>query len=137
MRVSRIHAFNTGDVVTIYLTLIVTFGTIYAMCYDPEAALFSDLFDAKVRYTGIPFVYQFSGIFASSITPLIATYLFKIGDKKPWFICAYVVFAALVSMACAIATGRRRIPDARNRKGSLRRLPFPDFLACLPDYIWT
>jgi MFS transporter, MHS family, shikimate and dehydroshikimate transport protein len=105
-------AFNTGDVATIYLTLIVTFGIIYAMCYGPEAALFSDLFDAKVRYTGISFVYQFSGIFASGITPLIATYLFEIGDKKPWFICAYVVFAALVSMACAIAIGRRRMPDA-------------------------
>jgi MFS family permease len=64
--------------------LIVTFGIIYAMCYGPEAALFSDLFDAKVRYTGISFVYQFSGIFASGITPLIATYLFEIGDKKPW-----------------------------------------------------
>ena len=32
-----------------------------------------DRFDAKVRYTGISFVYQFSGIFASGITPIIAT----------------------------------------------------------------
>ncbi len=101
-------AFQTGDITTIYATMIVTFGIVYAMCYGPEAALFADLFDARVRYTGISFVYQFSGIFASGITPLIATYLFELGDKKPWFICAYVVFAALVSMSCAIAIGRTR-----------------------------
>ena len=99
-------AFQTGDITTIYVTMIVTFGIVYAMCYGPEAALFSDLFDARVRYTGISFVYQFSGIFASGITPLIATYLFEVGDKKPWLICAYVVFAALVSMVSAILIGR-------------------------------
>ena len=101
-------AFNTGDITTIYVTLIITFGIIYAMCYGPEAALFADLFDAKVRYTGISFVYQFSGIFASGITPLIATYLFEINNKQPWYICAYVVFAALVSMVCSILIGRSR-----------------------------
>lgn len=104
-------AFNSGDVTVIYATMIVTFGIIYAMCYGPEAALFSDLFDTSVRYTGISFVYQFSGIFASGITPLVATYLFEIGDKKPWYICAYVVFAALVSMVSAIAIGASRRPD--------------------------
>lgn len=101
-------AFQTGDITTIYVTMIVTFGIIYAMCYGPEAALFSDLFDARVRYTGISFVYQFSGIFASGITPLIATYLFEVNNKQPWLICAYVVFAALVSMVSAIAIGRGR-----------------------------
>ncbi len=101
-------AFNTGDITTIYVVLIAAFGIIYAMCYGPEAALFADLFDTRVRYTGISFVYQFSGIFASGITPIIATDLFERGGKQPWLICAYVVFAALVSMCCAIAIGRGR-----------------------------
>jgi MFS transporter, MHS family, shikimate and dehydroshikimate transport protein len=105
-------AFNTGNVPLIYTTLILCFGIIYAMCYGPEAALFADLFDARVRYTGISFVYQFSGIFASGITPIIATYLFEANGKQPWYIAAYVVFAAIVSMACAIAIGRRKMPDA-------------------------
>lgn len=104
-------AFQTGDITTIYVTMIITFGIIYAMCYGPEAALFSDLFDARVRYTGISFVYQFSGIFASGITPLIATYFFELNNKQPWLICAYVVFAALVSMFCALAIGRGRTAD--------------------------
>ncbi|AIM01607.1 MFS transporter [Sinorhizobium meliloti] len=93
---------GSGSLPLIALALIVPFGIIYAMCYGPEAALFSDLFDVKVRYTGISFVYQFSGIFASGITPIIATYLISYGDGSPWLLAAYVVFAALVSMVSAM-----------------------------------
>jgi MHS family shikimate/dehydroshikimate transporter-like MFS transporter len=101
-------AFQTGDAATIYATMIVVFGIVYAMCYGPEAALFSDLFGTEVRYTGISFVYQVSGVFASGITPLIAAYLFEVGQHQPWLICGYVVFAALVSMASALLIERRR-----------------------------
>ena len=99
---------SSGSTPAIALGLIVPFGIIYAMCYGPEAALFADLFDARVRYTGISFVYQFSGIFASGLTPIIATWLLVQNGNQPWLICAYVVFAALVSMVCAMAIGRDR-----------------------------
>lgn len=93
---------GSGSLPLIALSLILPFGIIYAMCYGPEAALFSDLFDVKVRYTGISFVYQFSGIFASGITPIIATYLISYGNGEPWLLAGYVVFAALVSMVSAM-----------------------------------
>ena len=85
------------------------------MCYGPEAALFADLFEANVRYTGISFVYQFSGIFASGLTPIIATYLLSVGGGKPWLICAYTMFAALVSMFCALAMKPAAAADAERR----------------------
>ncbi len=106
LAISAFPAFwfmSSGDIVSIFVSLILPFGIIYAMCYGPEAALFCDLFDARVRYTGISFVYQFSGIFASGITPIIATYLIAANGNQPWFLCAYVVFAALVSAACSAA----------------------------------
>ena len=95
-----------GDVMLIWLSIIVPFGIFYASIYGPEAALFCDLFDAKVRYTGISFVYQFSGIFASGITPIIATALLKSGGGEPWQICAYVLFAGVVSALAALWIGR-------------------------------
>lgn len=101
-------AFHTGNTVTIYTAMIVAFGIVYALCYGPEAALFSDLFSTEVRYTGVSFVYQVSGVFASGITPLVATWLFEAGDQKPWLICGYVAFAALVSMISALLIGRRQ-----------------------------
>jgi MFS transporter, MHS family, shikimate and dehydroshikimate transport protein len=106
-------AMSSGNVVAIFAAIIIPFGIIYAMVYGPEAALFCDLFDAPVRYTGISFVYQFSGIFASGITPIIATYLIAANGTQPWYLCAYVIFAALVSAACAMA-----MKDKRARTGS-------------------
>jgi len=65
-----------GNMLLVWLlAIVIPFGVLYASVYGPEAVLFCDLFDAKVRYTGISFVYQFSGIFASGITPIIATAL--------------------------------------------------------------
>jgi MHS family shikimate/dehydroshikimate transporter-like MFS transporter len=104
-------ALSSGDLTLIFVSLILPFGIVYAMCYGPEAALFCDLFDPRVRYTGISFVYQFSGIFASGITPIIATYLIAANGNQPWYLCAYVVFAALVSAVCAAAIkGRATMP---------------------------
>ena len=99
-----------GSVFLIWLSIIVPFGILYASVYGPEAALFCDLFDAKVRYTGISFVYQFSGIFASGITPIIATALLKSGGGEPWQIAWYVLFAGVVSAVCAWLIGRGPAP---------------------------
>ncbi|SMO99509.1 MFS transporter [Paracoccus laeviglucosivorans] len=99
---------STGNPALVILGLALPFGVIYPMCYGPEAALFADLFDPSVRYTGVSFVYQFSGIFASGITPMIATALMTANDNNPFWLCAYVVFAAAVSWLCAVLIGRRQ-----------------------------
>ena len=95
-----------GNVFLIWLAIVIPFGILYAAIYGPEAALFCDLFDARVRYTGISFVYQFSGIFASGITPIVATALLKSGGGQPWQIAWYVVFAGVVSAISAALIGR-------------------------------
>jgi len=96
-----------GNTLLIWAAIVVPFGIFYAMVYGPEAALFAELFDASVRYTGISFVYQFSGIFASGLTPIIATALMRVNQGKPWMVCAYVMLAALISAWSARAIERR------------------------------
>ncbi|MBS0449308.1 MAG: MHS family MFS transporter [Proteobacteria bacterium] len=95
-----------GSTLVIWLAIIVPLGILYSAVYGPESALFCDLFDAKVRYSGISFVYQFSGIFASGITPIVATALIKSGDGQPWQVCMYVVFAGVISALSAAWIGR-------------------------------
>jgi metabolite-proton symporter len=97
---------NSGSILLIWLSIVIPFGIFYAAIYGPEAALFCELFDTKVRYTGISFVYQFSGIFASGITPLIATALLKLNGGQPWLIVAYTIFAGVVSAISAWLIGR-------------------------------
>lgn len=94
----------------VWLAIIIPFGILYASIYGPEAALFCELFDTKVRYTGISFVYQFSGIFASGITPMIAAALLTANGGDPWYIVAYVMFAGAVSAYSAWLIGRQRTP---------------------------
>jgi MFS family permease len=106
-------AFSSGDKTAIYVAMIASLGIVYSMCYGPESALFADLFDARVRYTGISFVYQFSGIFASGLTPIAATYLLQANGGKPWYLCGYVVFASVVSALCAMAIQLRTDEETR------------------------
>ncbi len=95
----------------VWLAIVIPFGVCYAAVYGPEAALFSDLFPARVRYTGISFVYQFSGIFASGMTPIVATVLLKINNNDPFYVCLYLLFAGVLSMASAhwIGVNKERI----------------------------
>lgn len=99
---------SNGDMFMIWMAIVIPFGIFYAAVYGPEAALFCELFDAKVRYTGISFVYQFSGIFASGLTPIIATALMRSSDGQPWSTCFYVLFAGAVSAYCAWWIGKRK-----------------------------
>ncbi len=94
---------GSREPVLVWLAITIPFAFIYPAVYGPQAALFSELFDTRVRYTGISFVYQFSGIYASGLTPIIATALLSYGGNKPWLICTYVLAVSAVSAICAFA----------------------------------
>lgn len=85
----------------LWLAILVPFGLVYPAVYGPEAALFSELFDTRVRYSGLSLVYQVSGIFASGLTPIVATALLYAGGQRPWLLCCYILFVSLVS-ACSV-----------------------------------
>jgi MFS family permease len=87
----------------VWFAIVLPFSFAYPAVYGPQAALFSELFNPRVRYTGISFVYQFSGIFASGLTPLIATALLGYGNGQPWLICAYVAVVAAISFLSVAA----------------------------------
>jgi len=93
------------------IAVAVPFAFVYPAVYGPEAALFSELFDTRVRYTGISFVYQFSGIFASGLTPIIATALLPLGGGQPWLICLYILVVSAISALSVYAMTDRHQSD--------------------------
>ena len=105
----------SGNLMLTFLALIVPFGIIYAAAYASMASLFSEAFDATVRYSSISFVYQFSGIFASGLTPMIATMLVQANDAQPWYLCGYLAVAGIISTASTIWIGRLRISGVEPR----------------------
>jgi len=99
---------ETKSALLTWLAIAVPFAIVYPAVYGPQAALFSELFDTRVRYTGISFVYQFSGIFASGLTPIIATALLQWDDNRPWLVCLYILVVSGISAVCVYAMTDRR-----------------------------
>ena len=102
---------NTREVPLVILAIVVPFGIVYPMVYGPIAAMFSESFSTRVRYTGVSFVYQFSGIFASGLTPLIAATLLHFDDGQPWLIAGYMVLVSIISLISVAFLGDRTGKD--------------------------
>jgi MFS transporter, MHS family, shikimate and dehydroshikimate transport protein len=91
---------NLGTVAAM-TTVAVCLGILYSAVLGTEAAFFSEQFGTEIRYSGISLVYQFSGIFASGLTPLIASALIAYNGGQPWMLCAYIVVVSIVSAISA------------------------------------
>jgi MHS family shikimate/dehydroshikimate transporter-like MFS transporter len=102
---------NTREVPLVILAIVLPFGIVYPMVYGPIAAMFSESFSTRVRYTGVSFVYQFSGIFASGLTPLIAATLLHLDDGQPWLIAGYMVLVSIISLISVAFLGDRTGKD--------------------------
>ncbi len=102
---------NSRQVPLVVLAIVVPFGIVYPMVYGPIAAMFSESFSTRVRYTGVSFVYQFSGIFASGLTPLIAATLLHFDDGQPWLIAGYMVLVSIISLISVAFLGDRTGKD--------------------------
>jgi MFS transporter, MHS family, shikimate and dehydroshikimate transport protein len=92
---------NTREPVLIWVSIVVALGLIYPAIYAPLAAWWSELFDTRVRYTGVGAVYQFSGILASGLTPTIATLLLGFAGGEPWLFVSYMIVVTAISLVAA------------------------------------
>ena len=90
------------------IAIVIALGVLWAPVYGPQAAMFCDLFDTRVRYTGVSLVYQIGAIFSVSLTPLAATALLHANGDQPWLVAAYVAAAGVISAICASLM--RRVP---------------------------
>ncbi|MFJ6852727.1 MFS transporter [Streptomyces sp. NPDC091271] len=122
--------FGTGGTWAFAAALVVTLGIVHGSFYGAQGTLFAALFATPVRYTGMSFVYQMSGIFASGITPLIMTALLALGAGSPWWACGYLALTGLVSVW---ATSRLRDGDQHVPTG--RTASAPASPAALPSLV--
>ncbi|SCK31932.1 Predicted arabinose efflux permease, MFS family [Streptomyces sp. WMMB 714] len=100
--------FGAGGPWEFAAVLVLTLGVVHAYFYGAQGTLFAALFPTRIRYTGMSFVYQMSGIVSSGITPLIMTALLAAASGSPWAACAYLAFTGLISIW---ATSRLREAD--------------------------
>jgi len=90
--------FGTKNLIWFGLAMVLVFGVVHALFYGAQGTLYSALYPTSTRYTGLSFVYQFSGIYASGVTPMILTALIAAAGGTPWVACGYLVATAVISV---------------------------------------
>jgi MHS family shikimate/dehydroshikimate transporter-like MFS transporter len=102
---------NTKETGLIWLAIILANAVgVYAM-FSPQAAYFAELFDTRVRYSGIAIAREVSAPFAGGIAPFIATALLQ-RTGTYWPIALYMIGLALITVVAILLgpeTYRREI----------------------------
>jgi len=96
---------NTGSAALMWLAVVtvLTFGQ--AAMYGPQAAFLSEMFEARVRYSGASLGAQLASVLAGGLSPFIATALLPYGGKA---VAAYVVVMALITIVAVLAATETR-----------------------------
>ncbi|MGW8765913.1 MFS transporter [Streptomyces sp. NPDC055815] len=80
-------------------------GIILGFTYGPQAALFSELFEARLRYSGISLGYQVGAVLGGGLAPIIATALYDSAHaSRP--ITLYLVGICGASLICVLLLTR-------------------------------
>ena len=84
------------------IILAIVLGLLFhAAMYAPQAAFITELFPTRIRYSGVSIAYQLTAIFAGSLAPIIALWLYKdLGSSVP--VSIYVAIACAISGISAL-----------------------------------
>jgi metabolite-proton symporter len=85
----------SGNDALIILAIVVGL-VLHASMYAPQAAFITELFPTRIRYSGVSIAYQLTAIFAGSLAPIIALWLYKDLHSS-------VPVSVYVAIACAIS----------------------------------
>ncbi|HSP21549.1 MAG TPA: MFS transporter [Planococcus sp. (in: firmicutes)] len=87
-----------GSVALLILATVIALGVIWAPITAVLGTMFSEIFDAKVRYTGVSLGYQIGAAVAGGTAPLVATALLTQFNNSYVPVALYIIFTALVSL---------------------------------------
>jgi metabolite-proton symporter len=85
----------SGNYALIVLALVVGL-VLHGAMYGPQAAMIAELFPTRIRYSGASIAYQLTAIFAGSLAPIVALWLYRKYDSA-------LPVAIYVGGACAIS----------------------------------
>ncbi len=76
---------------------VLIFGIALSLAGGPTAAMFSEMFGSRIRYTGASVGYQLAGVFGAALSPIIAASLFEV-VQSGYAIAIYVAINAVISI---------------------------------------
>ncbi|WP_200858840.1 MFS transporter [Bhargavaea cecembensis] len=98
---------HEGSNIMMFLATIIGLGIIWAPITAVLGTMFSEIFSAEVRYTGITLGYQIGAAVAGGTAPLIATALLMQFNNSYVPVALYIIFTAVVSLVAIWAVRDR------------------------------
>lgn len=90
----------SGNALSIVIALVVGL-VLHGAMYGPQAAMIAELFPTRIRYSGASIAYQMTAIFAGSLAPIIAVWLYReTGSAMP--VALYVAASCAISGVTAL-----------------------------------
>jgi metabolite-proton symporter len=89
---------GTGQPALVALAIVIGVTVGHAAMYGPQASFFSELFGARVRYSGASLGYQLASVLAGGLSPMIAAGLLAWAHGAFWAIALYMVVLAAVTL---------------------------------------
>lgn len=98
---------DTRDSTTIYIAIALGLAIGHGSVFGAQGALFSELFPARIRYSGLSLVQQIGPILGGGLSPLVATTLLaKTGGVGA--VAAFMVGSTLLSALCTLGLRRHK-----------------------------
>jgi MFS family permease len=103
----------TGNAIVVVIAMILSISLCHDWLYGPQAALISERFGTRLRYSGASLGYQLASITAGGPAPILATWL--VANSKSWLgpgvptytlIGVFIIFMAVVSFVSTALLGR-------------------------------
>jgi metabolite-proton symporter len=89
--------FDTGHPAAVLLAMVLVVTGGHAVTYAAIAGFLSEIFDARLRYTGASIAYQVGGLVTSGPAPFLAAALLAAFGGS-WAIAGYIVVACAVTL---------------------------------------
>ncbi|MGP3964030.1 MFS transporter [Nonomuraea sp. 3N208] len=109
---------NTGSVALLTVALVFGQAVVHPMMYGPLAALYTELFSTRTRYTGASLGYQLAGLGAGLAPVVFAQIQAANGGGGTLVVSAVIAAACLLAVACTLALGE-------TSRGDLAAEPIP------------
>lgn len=101
---------QTRDLVVVTLAMLVAMGLQGAL-FGPMAAYYSELFDTRIRYTGVGMSFSLGVMIGGGLAPSVASGLFALSGGQWWPVACVLVGGALITTGSVLGLTRSRRSD--------------------------
>lgn len=85
--------------------------TLMGLTFGPMGAFLPEMFPTNVRYTGSAISYNVSSILGAALAPIIAVWMWGLGDGSPIYVGLYLSASALLTLVSLIVGGETKDVD--------------------------